>query len=521
MRRLTLDELGDLGEIRFQEICASGGLICNKSVRDRAGWDFIVEFPLDGDQGVSLETRPAPISCRVQIKTTQDPNDKVRLRLTSLERLAKDPKPSFVYVLKVGAGNEVKSAHLIHLLDEPLAVILKRLRKEDVRGTTKPNRKTLSLTVSAYGTSIAPTGDALSAALQSCCGVDWPAYTSRKIAQLAKLGFDERPLHVRVSLQVSPQEFVDMLLGLKRDVPVSQFRASEVRFGIEKTTIPASDGLMTVKPNASGDCTVTARGVPGVPPAVLRGKIFLPGAPGIPMEYLKAIIETDVVKVVASRQEAELTVSIPSSPVTPTTWATYWRFTWALQTGKATIDILMDKVKHLAISIPVDQRILDLTEEECQYWAQLSEMTADALRYVGAAEPKLSLANMHRSKTGIAAIHAIYRGLSPDAHVTFRNPSEPAQDIPDEFDLLYVENCQIGDVLVGYYALCRMRVRRVEGQIEGYSDNVLFKQARHLINPLQDYEELIAEGKRHTGCETVWARELPQLSPSPEQGGLG
>jgi hypothetical protein len=73
------DPLGAKGENRFQEICEDAGLICNKATRDRAGWDFIVEFQFDnGDKGSSLDSRTVPLSCHVQGKTLLAQNDRFK-----------------------------------------------------------------------------------------------------------------------------------------------------------------------------------------------------------------------------------------------------------------------------------------------------------------------------------------------------------------------------------------------------------------------------------------------------------
>ena len=69
-RVLTADELGEAGETLFAHLCALAGLTCNKSQRDRTGWDFVVEFPLAGvDRPLALDHR-LPISCVVQLKST-------------------------------------------------------------------------------------------------------------------------------------------------------------------------------------------------------------------------------------------------------------------------------------------------------------------------------------------------------------------------------------------------------------------------------------------------------------------
>ena len=135
--KLNSDELGDKGENRFREICADAKLICNSSGRDRTGWDFFVEFPFEAaNEKQTLDKRISPISCHIQLKTKW-PQSKpgLKMRLSSAERLSKEPKPTFVYVFKVDEKGEFVDAYLIHILDNPLAEILKRLRKEHRDGT--------------------------------------------------------------------------------------------------------------------------------------------------------------------------------------------------------------------------------------------------------------------------------------------------------------------------------------------------------------------------------------------------
>ena len=45
MRQQAMRDLGQLGESVFQKWAAEMGLIVNYSKIDKAGWDFLVEFP--------------------------------------------------------------------------------------------------------------------------------------------------------------------------------------------------------------------------------------------------------------------------------------------------------------------------------------------------------------------------------------------------------------------------------------------------------------------------------------------
>src|ERR1700748_712130 len=97
---MNADDLGEKGQSRFQEICVDAALYANKSTRDRPGWDYIVEFPfVDGPSPSAIDSRPAPLSCHVQVKTILSTTDRITLRLSGAERLAKEIKPAFIYVL--------------------------------------------------------------------------------------------------------------------------------------------------------------------------------------------------------------------------------------------------------------------------------------------------------------------------------------------------------------------------------------------------------------------------------------
>jgi hypothetical protein len=186
-RRLNSDQLGQKGEARFREICSDAQLVCNKADYDRAGWDFIVEFPFDtSGTPISLDKRAAPLSCHVQVKTMWFDNDTFSVRLSSIERLAKDPKPSFIYVLKISEELEPVSAYLIPLLDDALAMVLRRLRVESAKGRVKINRRRATFQVPP-DRMIAPSGEAFRTALIAACGPDF-GVAIRRAARLATCG---------------------------------------------------------------------------------------------------------------------------------------------------------------------------------------------------------------------------------------------------------------------------------------------------------------------------------------------
>src|SRR3546814_12943063 len=62
---LPNDELGAAAEGLFIYLCPRALIVCNKSDRDRSGWDFVVDLPMqDGILDQSSKT-----TCHVQLKT--------------------------------------------------------------------------------------------------------------------------------------------------------------------------------------------------------------------------------------------------------------------------------------------------------------------------------------------------------------------------------------------------------------------------------------------------------------------
>ena len=97
--RLSPDDLGQTGEDLFRRLCSQAQLVCNKSERDRAGWDFVVDLPIPIDGAKTLDQRAAP-ACVLQLKSTTNSNP-ARMALSKIERIAKDPRPAFIVVFRL------------------------------------------------------------------------------------------------------------------------------------------------------------------------------------------------------------------------------------------------------------------------------------------------------------------------------------------------------------------------------------------------------------------------------------
>ena len=100
-------KLGVLGESTFKNLCASVGLVANKSEQDEFGWDYIVEFPYE-NKNISIDMCQ-PIECKVQVKATYQQKRKLAVKVSVLDRLVKTPNPAFIVFLEFDKENEFTS----------------------------------------------------------------------------------------------------------------------------------------------------------------------------------------------------------------------------------------------------------------------------------------------------------------------------------------------------------------------------------------------------------------------------
>lgn len=274
---LNNDELGEMGENRFAELCARAKLICNKSHRDRGGWDFLVEFGFDAVRGVSLDKRPGPMSCHVQVKTISAKAGSVRMALNMAERLAKEQKPSFLFVLRATEDKEdFSDAYLLHIIDDKLASILKRLRKESAKSSHKTQTNQMEITFTPKAEDrIDVTGFALRSSLQHACGSDVGQYGLFKGKQLKELGYTGAPYQLKVSFDAVNQiELEEAFLGSKKSIPVSSISAYETRFDITLPEYESVAGTIVIEPASSLPWSIVFR-APGLMPASFKATAYV------------------------------------------------------------------------------------------------------------------------------------------------------------------------------------------------------------------------------------------------------
>ncbi|MEA9729175.1 hypothetical protein [Xanthomonas campestris] len=358
---LDPDRIGRIGERQFEVLCERAGLYCNKSVVDVMGWDFIVEFPMGpAGQVLPLDQRPTN-AARVQLKSTLGrAGNRVRLSLSAIDRLAKDPRPALIVVFRLRADGELQSAYLVHLIGNELARVLRRLRMAEARKAHDINHTGISYDYEKSGVRFEPTPAGLSAALSAACGRNPGAYTIDKQRQLAELGYENGQFEAEALIQFEgPKHFSSLLLGIAPLKPL-QLRVFDSRFGIRlpyQGTLFDDIEELRITPPTLGSCEISIR-CPGFGHASrFDGEMFI-GPPMTEPGAVELLIRTPdfLIRLTPPALKFESIGSIDDTEHSLQEWAELLRALTLMATGRATLTITgNDRIP--SITCPVDQPI--------------------------------------------------------------------------------------------------------------------------------------------------------------------
>ncbi|MBB6411855.1 hypothetical protein [Mesorhizobium sangaii] len=279
-RQLNSDELGEHGEGLFPSLCTPFGLVVNKSMRDRTGWDYRVEFPNKYlDTKTYPDKRPALPAYNFQVKSMWADRKSFSAHLLSMERLAKTAEPSFIFVMKFRSDLSVEKAFLIHLGDGPLNQVLKRLTAESTKGKPIRSQKvTFTEGTDWYDVPMEP--HAFFARVQElsqayAAGGD---YAEAKRKQIETAGYSDSPVQIKVTIQGKDgKELIDGFLGLA-PLHVTSFSTIEERFGFQRPFGPqfSGPGIMSFKPTGGPKCKIFLRYTRNGVPVVREGHLIIP-----------------------------------------------------------------------------------------------------------------------------------------------------------------------------------------------------------------------------------------------------
>ena len=307
---LSGDELGDAGETLFQNLASRARLVCNPSLRDRSGWDFVVDFPLAADSGQALDQRQKT-SCYVQVKSTATTgNGTVSLKLSSADLLAKANGPAIVIVFRLRSDGEPLRGYLIHLIGAPLGKVLRRLRQADALGRVDIHNLKISFDYRKSGVAFDVTAAGLLQALSDACSEDPAAYAAHKLSELDSLGYEQGRYLAEAHFEVKDDSHLTrVLLGMAPLRPLD-IETYDVRFGI---ALPyRGDAFNTVEelflsPPSFGGCTIAVSGPPLRAAALFHAELL--ASPPVDGK-LRMLVRHDDIRVLFQETQDQILVNV-------------------------------------------------------------------------------------------------------------------------------------------------------------------------------------------------------------------
>lgn len=265
------DNLPVVAERLFALLCGEAGVICSKSDEDKAGWDYVLNFPPEASDSRPRDEQPGMETAFVQVKSTTRAVLSVPLKLSNALWMAKEQHPYFL-VLIVGTGKERRLLARHFWLAE-IEDTLRRVRQSEISGRGgKLNRQTLTVTLSEDDDH---TDDLLSWMLATIRGVRGD-YREAKTAIANSVGYSPNSTRISVTMKASPEEILDWELGLCPTPNISSFKLTRERFGIELSDPRFEGGNFTVSIVPEGSaCLMTLRHRADAITVTLAGKIYL------------------------------------------------------------------------------------------------------------------------------------------------------------------------------------------------------------------------------------------------------
>ena len=247
--------MGRSAEDAFKQACSRAGITCNKSIEDDHGWDFIVEIPMRARVGTPDDKLSPVRSALVQVKSTQAARPRLATKVSNALQYAKRSEPCLLVLYHKLRGGESIYARLFGERDTKRA--LRRGRELFVAGR-RTNKARITFGFSACEDHTSDLVEWLITSIQTLP----EDYVSEKRKFAAKVGYGDTNLRANVTFVTSRgvDDLVDLELGIKDQLEVSQFTVYDKRFGIEAPDPihhHEEPGIFRMEPSRQRECMVT------------------------------------------------------------------------------------------------------------------------------------------------------------------------------------------------------------------------------------------------------------------------
>ena len=254
-------KVGNIGQGDFIKLCADAGLACGTSQGDDyAGWDFFVDFPLKQDKNILTNEDDRAIECKVQVKSSDNKNKSVQVKLSNLKRFCDSTVPCFFFIAEYNGKINPESIYLVHTGKDLIFKILKRLRENQVGDKLPLNKLTMSVPYGGNDKVSEFSGRALKEKIECYVKEGMNSYIKRKESQLKTLGYENSNYEMKFEVN-STGEHTSLMrayLGYPEKVNIKNIVSWDKRFNIkllqeELTQERATVEFLNVQPTTTGE----------------------------------------------------------------------------------------------------------------------------------------------------------------------------------------------------------------------------------------------------------------------------
>ncbi|NMW31224.1 hypothetical protein HKD42_04040 [Altererythrobacter sp. RZ02] len=525
-RKLNSDQLGKKGESRFPELCIDADLTPNAATWDRKGWDFILDWP-HPKNSKAFDNRPAPLSCLVQLKTVWTSSSSIKLRLSSVEHIAKKNEPAFIYVLRANDDLTFRDALIVHLDGDFLAMVLKKLRQARADGK-KPNEVFITVSLKKWFIPLSADGASLRSWIETSVGPSTVECADLKQKQLSNLGYETGGKFLHTTFKgENAEHLIDAFLGL-RPIEVTNISATEKRFDIE---LPDTDftpdlGTMHISPSPRDTCNILVEDDGFEAPLLFRAKIF--GVPDslLPENHLKLLVRADLFDLVlyadfsgSGRPLVTLTFKTDTKKISKvkasaSEWSSFYGFMAALGERTLKIEIQPKKMpQFLSGSISLHQEGF---AQRWQYPARLSSIAETILRKTASPNFKLRNDDIAQACQPLEVLDAMIGDPASLSALTFTTEPMDGPSDGDVHEMLYIDRFKLGSWAIAYAVQIQVKATCKESEIVWTGSVPNFRHVGRIKQTNQAYSRYIEKVRNLTGVQSHFAARTIAMTRTGE-----
>lgn len=261
-------KVGNIGQGDFIKLCGDAGLACGTSQGDDcAGWDFFVDFPLKQHDSILIDGDDRAIECKVQVKSSDNKNKSVQVKLSNLKRFCDSTLPCFFFIAEYNGNINPDNIYLVHTDDDLIFKILKRLRENQAGDKLPLNHITMNIPYGKNDEIKEFSGKALKEKIESYVNEGMNIYVKRKEKQLKTLGYEKLNYEMKFEIDSSSElmSLARASLGYPEKINIRNMVSWSNRFNIkllqeELTQEKAIIEILNVQPVTTGEAVFESAG---------------------------------------------------------------------------------------------------------------------------------------------------------------------------------------------------------------------------------------------------------------------